>query len=52
MEKGLVSEKEKKLHRCITCRKWHTAYMMMQLCDYRKIKECIKCFNRKEQNGK
>lgn len=40
-----LSIEDKKLHQCITCRKLNSAYMMMQLCDLYKIKECIKCFN-------
>lgn len=50
--KGLISEKEKELYHCVTCKRLHIQYMMIQLCNTYKIKECIKCYNRKEKNGR
>ena len=50
--KGLIPEKEKKLYHCVTCKRLHSQYMMIQLCDSYKIKECIKCYNGGNKNGR
>jgi hypothetical protein len=52
MKKIFISEEEKQLHKCTSCKKWSTMYMMIQLDHYTKEKQCIRCFNRSRYENK
>lgn len=43
--RGFVSEKERKLVRCIVCWRKYTKFMSIRLYQYKEDYKCIKCFN-------
>jgi len=43
--RGFVPESQKELIVCISCKKYHTKFMAMQIDQYRFLYKCIKCYN-------